>query len=119
MGAEFIPKPSSGESPTTAPMILGLLLTALVDHIATVDSSILAKIPSEPGGSFPVYLLTFSFYKLFFSLVFVLHLSYSCGIYCSGFTNVLKGIHLVLKSIKSTKMFTKKFYISLKRTKVQ
>nr|GEV81170.1 uncharacterized sugar kinase slr0537-like [Tanacetum cinerariifolium] len=54
MGAEFIPKPSSGESPSTSPVILGLLPAALVDHIARVDSSILAKIPGEPCGSFPV-----------------------------------------------------------------
>lgn len=54
MGAEFIPRPSSDESPATAPVILGLLPAALVDHIARVDSSILAKIPGEPGGSFPV-----------------------------------------------------------------
>ncbi|XP_047976453.1 uncharacterized sugar kinase slr0537 [Salvia hispanica] len=37
-----------------APLILGLQPSALVDHVATVDSSLLSRIPGEPGGSFPV-----------------------------------------------------------------
>ncbi|KAL8244251.1 hypothetical protein R6Q59_010509 [Mikania micrantha] len=58
MGAGFLPNPSqnhdlSGDS-DAAPVILGLLPAALVDHIARVDSSILETIPGEPGGSFPV-----------------------------------------------------------------
>lgn len=55
MGAEFVPNPSdiSGDA-TGAPVIVGLLPAALVDHIARVDSSILSIIPGEPGGSFPV-----------------------------------------------------------------
>ncbi|KAJ0750786.1 hypothetical protein HanLR1_Chr05g0185901 [Helianthus annuus] len=58
MVAEFLPKPThnSGDS-AAAPVILGLLPAALVDHIARVDSSILSTIPGEPGGSFPVHIL--------------------------------------------------------------
>ncbi|KAG6438012.1 hypothetical protein SASPL_102945 [Salvia splendens] len=37
-----------------APLILGLQPSALVDHVATVDSSLLSRIPGEAGGSFPV-----------------------------------------------------------------
>ncbi|XP_011083662.1 uncharacterized protein LOC105166123 [Sesamum indicum] len=37
-----------------APVILGLQPSALVDHVATVDLSLLSRIPGEPGGSFPV-----------------------------------------------------------------
>ncbi|KAL8216115.1 hypothetical protein R6Q57_022952 [Mikania cordata] len=58
MGAGFLPKSSQNHDPSgdsdAAPVILGLLPAALVDHIARVDSSILETIPGEPGGSFPV-----------------------------------------------------------------
>ncbi|XP_051139877.1 uncharacterized protein LOC127257476 [Andrographis paniculata] len=37
--------------PATAPVIVGLQPSALVDHVARVDCS---RIPGEPGGSFPV-----------------------------------------------------------------
>ncbi|XP_071693865.1 uncharacterized protein [Rutidosis leptorrhynchoides] len=58
MGAEFLPKPIQGNdlsgNSEAAPVILGLLPAALVDHIARVDQSILNTIPGEAGGSFPV-----------------------------------------------------------------
>lgn len=36
------------------PVILGLQPSALVDHVARVDCSLLSRIPGESGGSFPV-----------------------------------------------------------------
>ncbi|XP_057794017.1 uncharacterized protein LOC131010554 isoform X2 [Salvia miltiorrhiza] len=36
------------------PLILGLQPSALVDHVARVDCSLLSRIPGESGGSFPV-----------------------------------------------------------------
>lgn len=36
------------------PLILGLQPSALVDHVARVDWSLLSRIPGERGGSFPV-----------------------------------------------------------------
>lgn len=40
--------------PAAAPVIMGLQPSALVDHYARVDCSLLSRIPGEPGGSFPV-----------------------------------------------------------------
>ncbi|GFP88300.1 hypothetical protein PHJA_000973700 [Phtheirospermum japonicum] len=37
-----------------APVIVGLQRSALVDHVARVDLSLLSRIPGEPGGSFHV-----------------------------------------------------------------
>lgn len=37
-----------------APLILGLQPSALVDNVATVDWSLLHRIPGERGGSIPV-----------------------------------------------------------------
>ncbi|XP_047325749.1 uncharacterized sugar kinase slr0537 [Impatiens glandulifera] len=36
------------------PLVLGLQPSALIDHVAKVDSYLLSKIPGETGGSFPV-----------------------------------------------------------------
>ncbi|KAL9672858.1 hypothetical protein QQ045_029111 [Rhodiola kirilowii] len=49
MGVETNP-----QNQTTAPLIVGLQPSALVDHIARVDFSLLSQIPGDPGGSFPV-----------------------------------------------------------------
>ncbi|CAH9091551.1 unnamed protein product [Cuscuta europaea] len=59
MGAGFQCKADEdgGESLTesyAAPVVVGLQPSALVDHIATVDLSLLSLIPGEIGGSFPV-----------------------------------------------------------------
>ncbi|KZV14507.1 adenosine kinase [Dorcoceras hygrometricum] len=43
-----------GFAAAPAPLILGLQPSALVDHVARVDWSILSRIPGERGGSFPV-----------------------------------------------------------------
>lgn len=53
------------ETPATiveapAPEIVGLQPSALVDHMARVDWSVL-NIPGETGGSFPVYIFFFLF----------------------------------------------------------
>lgn len=37
-----------------APLVLGLQLSALVDHVARVDWTLLDQIPGERGGSIPV-----------------------------------------------------------------
>ncbi|KAL5558012.1 hypothetical protein UlMin_034223 [Ulmus minor] len=37
-----------------APLLLGLQASALVDHVAPVDASLLGQIPGERGGSIPV-----------------------------------------------------------------
>ncbi|KAL0438523.1 UNVERIFIED_CONTAM: 5-dehydro-2-deoxygluconokinase [Sesamum latifolium] len=58
MGVEIQHKINNEDDATAvaavAPVILGLQPSALVDHVATVDLSLLSRIPGEPGGSFPV-----------------------------------------------------------------
>ncbi|CAA2994372.1 uncharacterized protein LOC111397357 [Olea europaea var. sylvestris] len=57
MGIEFKPQNKNQNNSITgaaAPLILGLQPSALVDHAARVDRSLLSRIPGEPGGSFPV-----------------------------------------------------------------
>ncbi|KAL0432409.1 UNVERIFIED_CONTAM: 5-dehydro-2-deoxygluconokinase [Sesamum latifolium] len=60
MGIEIQPKINNIEDDSTAvvasaaPVILGLQPSALVDHAARVDRSLLSRIPGEPGGSFPM-----------------------------------------------------------------
>ncbi|KAL2458071.1 pfkB-like carbohydrate kinase family protein [Forsythia ovata] len=57
MGFEFTPQNKNQNNTTTgavAPVILGLQPSALVDHVARVDWSLLSRIPGETGGSFPV-----------------------------------------------------------------
>jgi hypothetical protein len=53
MGAEAEhPPPSSlRASKGAAPAVLGLQLSALVDHVARVDWSLLDRIPGDRGGS--------------------------------------------------------------------
>ncbi|XP_058225604.1 uncharacterized protein LOC131334547 [Rhododendron vialii] len=43
-----------GHFDSAPPLILGLQPSALVDHVAKVDWSLLSQIPGESGGSFPV-----------------------------------------------------------------
>ncbi|KAG5542339.1 hypothetical protein RHGRI_022021 [Rhododendron griersonianum] len=43
-----------GHFDSVPPLILGLQPSALVDHVAKVDWSLLSQIPGESGGSFPV-----------------------------------------------------------------
>ncbi|XP_057501950.1 uncharacterized protein LOC130785771 [Actinidia eriantha] len=62
MGVEYQPKKScnggeEGHCDSASgdhPLILGLLPSALVDHVAKVDWSLLSQIPGKSGGSFPV-----------------------------------------------------------------
>lgn len=57
MGAEpLLPKKTHTHTHTqpNSPLILGLQPSALIDHVAKVDSSLLAQIPGERGGSIPV-----------------------------------------------------------------
>ncbi|OIW15619.1 hypothetical protein TanjilG_08195 [Lupinus angustifolius] len=53
MGAEALAE-EHDVAQTYPPIILGLQPSALVDHVARVDSSFLIHIPGEPGGSIPV-----------------------------------------------------------------
>ncbi|XP_010254785.1 PREDICTED: uncharacterized protein LOC104595654 isoform X2 [Nelumbo nucifera] len=53
MGAEVLPFPLPKKQ-GQAPLILGLQPSALVDHVAKVDCSLLDQIPGERGGSQPV-----------------------------------------------------------------
>lgn len=54
-----------------APEIVGLQPSALVDHMARVDWSVL-QIPGETGGSLPVYIFSFFFaYSFQFSIQYV------------------------------------------------
>ncbi|KAL2521073.1 pfkB-like carbohydrate kinase family protein [Forsythia ovata] len=57
MGVEFHPinkDEINGGYAAAAPVIMGIQLSALVDHVARVDLSFLSQIHGEPGGSFPV-----------------------------------------------------------------
>lgn len=47
-------KGEEGQFESAAPLILGLQPSALVDHVAKVDWSLLSQISGESGGSFPV-----------------------------------------------------------------
>jgi hypothetical protein len=56
MGAEaeqpHLPPPSSlWASKDAAPVVLGLQLSAMVDHVARADWSLLHRIPGDRGGS--------------------------------------------------------------------
>jgi hypothetical protein len=56
MGAEaeqpHLPPPSSlWASKDVAPVVLGLQLSAMVDHVARADWSLLNRIPGDRGGS--------------------------------------------------------------------
>ncbi|KAF8406453.1 hypothetical protein HHK36_008540 [Tetracentron sinense] len=53
MGAEELPSPLPKKY-EQSPLILGLQPSALIDHIARVDWSLLDQIPGERGGSQPV-----------------------------------------------------------------
>ncbi|KAK9285461.1 hypothetical protein L1049_024654 [Liquidambar formosana] len=50
LGAQVLPK----KDEQAPPLILGLQPSALVDHVARVDWSLLQQIPGEGGGSMPV-----------------------------------------------------------------
>ncbi|KAJ4765368.1 5-dehydro-2-deoxygluconokinase [Rhynchospora pubera] len=50
MGAESLPVGPNSKS-ASAPAVLGLQVSALIDHVARVDSSLLDRIPGERGGS--------------------------------------------------------------------
>ena len=55
MGAEALSK--NEVAVAEAPLVLGLQPSALVDHVARVDWSLLHQISGEHGGSIPVLLL--------------------------------------------------------------
>lgn len=50
MGAEY----ESAPTPHEAPLVVGLQPSALIDHVARVDWSLLDQIPGDRGGSIPV-----------------------------------------------------------------
>ncbi|XP_034676327.1 uncharacterized sugar kinase slr0537 isoform X2 [Vitis riparia] len=55
MGAEpLLPKKTHTHTEPNSPLILGLQPSALIDHVAKIDSSLLAQIPGERGGSIAV-----------------------------------------------------------------
>ncbi|CBI19720.3 unnamed protein product, partial [Vitis vinifera] len=55
MGAEpLLPKKTHTHTQPNSPLILGLQPSALIDHVAKIDSSLLAQIPGERGGSIAV-----------------------------------------------------------------
>ncbi|BFG17775.1 hypothetical protein CerSpe_040480 [Prunus speciosa] len=57
MGAEALPVTANYNnycSGGEAPLVLGLQASALVDHVARVDWSLLDQLPGERGGSIPV-----------------------------------------------------------------
>ena len=54
MGAEPLSKNDVALAQTQAPFVLGLQPSALVEHVAHVDWSLLDQIPSEQGGSIPI-----------------------------------------------------------------
>lgn len=55
MGAEpLLPRKTHTHTQPNSPLILGLQPSALIDHVAKIDSSLLAQIPGERGGSIPV-----------------------------------------------------------------
>lgn len=60
MGAELLPATTNNNSNGSkeAPLVLGMQASALVDHVARVDCSLLDQIPGERGGSIPVISLS-------------------------------------------------------------
>ena len=74
MGAEPLSKNEVALAQTQAPFVLGLQPSALVDHVARVDWSLLDQIPGEHGGSIPVlspYHYFSSFLLYFYSPLFL------------------------------------------------
>lgn len=76
MGVEALPITttligSTGDG-KEAPLVLGLQASALVDHVARVDSSLLDQIPGERGGSIPVISLYFCICLFSFASVFLI-----------------------------------------------
>lgn len=53
MGAEALTA-TGNSTAREAPLVLGLQASALVDHVARVDWSLLDQLPGERGGSIPV-----------------------------------------------------------------
>lgn len=53
MGAGALPA-TANPAAREAPLVLGLQASALVDHVARVDWSLLDQLPGERGGSIPV-----------------------------------------------------------------
>ena len=82
MGAELLlPKNAQTQTQTqthqNSPLILGLQPSALIDHVAKVDWSLLAQIPGEAGGSIPVSSTSF-FYFLFSLFSVCVHVFCCC-----------------------------------------